>query len=141
MMKLKRVLAVGLACILMFVIPVVSVAEGNSGVSPRYSYTWSVEAGLEISSSGNALCLGQIVVYDASSTISMKVSLYQQTTNGWDRLTSWYGTSTGETSLDMARNYQLPEYGLYKVLVTGTVTGADGGSEWISLESDQLTYP
>lgn len=41
----------------------------------------------------------------------------------------------------MTRYYQLTEYGTYKVLVTGTVTGVDGGQEWLSLESNQMTYP
>ena len=140
-MNQRKMLAVLLACMLMIGIPMTSQAERDGGISPRYTYTWSVTAGLEISDSANALCLGQIVVYDANSTISMKVSLYQRTTNGWERLISWYGTSTGETRLNMARYYQLPEYGMYKVLVTGTVTGVDGGQEWISLESDHMTYP
>ena len=140
-MSLKTIMVMMLVGVLMFIVPVTSWARSDGGVSPRYSYTRRIEAGIEISGSGNALCLGEISVYDASSTISMKVSLYQQTTKGWERLTSWYGTSTGDTRLAIARNYQLSEYGTYKVLVTGTVTGADGGSEWISLESDHMTYP
>ena len=138
-MRMKKIMI--LVCVMLLAVSSVVQAQSNAGVSPRYSYTWSVESGLEISDSGNALCLGQIVVYETSSTISMKVSLYYRTTNGWERVKSWYGTSTGDTTLDMERNYQLTEYGTYKVLVTGTVTGADGGSEWISLESDQVTYP
>ena len=139
-MKFKKALAAALACVLMLAIPVVSQAEGASGVSPRYTYTCRIESGLEISSSGSAKCKGQVLVYDASSTISMKVTLYQKVDNSWDWVTSWYGTCTGETALGMVKYYQLTEYGTYKVLVTGTVTGTDGGSEWLSLESDPMTY-
>ena len=120
----------------------ISMAEGgNSGISPRFTYTWSVGSGLQISSSGVAECHGNVKVYDDNSTISIKVSLYQRVGNSWDRITSWYGTATGTPSYTLERYYQLTEYGTYKVLVTGTVTGVDGGQEWLSLESNHMTYP
>lgn len=139
----KRVLVFILVCILAFAVPADSWAVGESygGVTPRYSYTRRVEAGLHISSSGNAHCEGAVAVYDASSTISIKVSLYQRVGNSWDRVTSWYGSRTDYDELVVEKDYQLTEYGTYKVLVTGTVTAAGGGSEWISLESTHMTYP
>lgn len=137
-MVIKRTLAMVIACALMLAVPVVALANG---ISPRYSYTSSVVSGLEISASGVAKCSGRIRVYDSGSTISMKVSLYQKIGNSWDRVTSWYGSSTGNSYLAMTKTYQLSEYGTYKVLVTGTVTAAGGGSEWISLESTHMTYP
>lgn len=142
-MKLRKTLAFAIACLLMIVFSANSVAEErfDAGISPRYSYTRRVGAGLYIGSSGSARCEGYVMVYDESSSISMKVSLYQKVGNSWDRITSWYGSSTGNDELEILKYYQLSEYGTYKVLVTGTVTGADGGSEWISLESDHMTYP
>lgn len=142
-MNWKRILAVVIVCVLSSVLPDYSQASGGSasGISPRYSYTRRIEAGLQISRSGNAYCEGAVAVYDENSTISIKVSLYQKISGSWERLTSWYENVTGEDELVIERYYQLPEYGLYKVLVTGTVTAASGDSEWISLESDQMTYP
>lgn len=142
-MKLRKTFLLVVVCALMIVTPVVSLAAGtgDTGISPRYSYTWSVGAGLNISSSGNAKCKGDVRVYDSSSTISMKVSLYQKIDGSWERITSWYDSCTGSSWLEISKNYQLTEYGTYKVLVTGTVTAAGGGSEWISLESDHMTYP
>jgi len=128
---------------LLLMMPVVSMAESgkNTGITPRYTYTRSMEAGLHISSAGVAQCHGSVITYDVNSTISIKVSLYQKVGNSWDRIKSWYGNSTGIGHYEIVRNYQLTEYGTYKVLVTGTVTGVDGGQEWLSLESDQMTYP
>ncbi len=141
-MKRKTILLVLVVFILANIFPTISMAEGgNAGISPRFTYTWSVGSGLQISSSGVAECYGDVKVYDDNSTISIKVSLYQRVGNSWDRITSWYGSSTGRPSYTIERYYQLTEYGTYKVLVTGTVTGVDGGQEWLSLESNHMTYP
>ena len=141
-MKWQKILVVMVVCMLMMGMTMAVYAETGKavGIQPRYTYTWSVEAGLQISDSGVAQCQGGIGVYDESSTISFKVSLYEKVDGSWERVTSWYDSCTGRDHLNISRTYQLTEYGRYKVLVTGTVTGADGGSEWISLESDQRTY-
>lgn len=141
-MNWRRMLAVILACVLMMTVPVISHAEDGSapGVMPRYTYTRRIESGLQISGSGVAICNGGVAVYDANSTISFKITLYYKNGNSWERVTSWYASSTGESRLVIEKTYQLTELGRYKVLLTGTVTGVDGGSEWLSLESDVMHY-
>lgn len=139
-MKWRRILAVWIVVVLMLSVSAYA-EERNDGISPRYTYTWSMEAGLHISDAAVAECHGSVITYDVNSTISIKVSLYEKVGNSWDRIKSWYGNSTGNGAFGMTRYYQLTEYGTYKVLVTGTVTGVDGGQEWLSLESDHMTYP
>ena len=139
-MNWRRIFAAVLACAIMLS-TFAYAREENTGISPRFTYTLRVDAGLHISAAGVAECHGKVITYDDDSTISIKVSLYQKVGNSWDRIKSWYGNSTGNGYYEIVRNYQLTEYGTYKVLVTGTVTGVDGGQEWLSLESNHMTYP
>lgn len=108
-------------------------------VQPMYLYTREVKATLSISGSGTALCEGKIKGWASDSNITMTVTLYKQSGTSWLEVTSWSESATGVSSLTIMESYGV-NAGTYKVVVTGTVTDPDVGSENVSKSSIEMIY-
>ena len=111
----------------------------DASVQPMYLYTSDVTAKLTISSSGNASCTGKIYAWSDSSNIAITVALYKQTDAGWTKVTDWGKSARGVDHLTISESYSV-DAGTYKVVVTGTVTDPEFGSEDVSKSSTETIY-
>ena len=99
-----------------------SLAEGNSA-SPRYTYTASASAGLDISG-GVATVDGAITPWDAMETM-VQVRLQQQINGEWKTIQTWTGHRSAGTS--DAGGTKSVDYGYnYRTYVKGYVYDGNG---------------
>ena len=141
-MNWKQTVVTILMCALVVLIgstPQEAIAEGSS-ITPRYTYTCEVMAGLEISSSGTATCRGRIQVYSSTSHIAMRVNLYRKEGSSWIKEVGWTDSCDGRYALSIIQTYAVSA-GTYKVVTTAAITGADGNYETVSEESNIFSYP
>ena len=117
-MKKLNWLLILLVCILSTMMFLPCFAEEENTISPRYSYTSLVTAGLSFS--GNtANCTGGVTP-SGNYSVSVTVSLYRQNGSSWDYITSWYGNSTGGATATAAGSINVGS-GTYKVVTKGNV--------------------
>lgn len=112
----------------------------NEQVTPRYSYTREIAAGLSINSSGVATCYGEIVVYDLDNELDLSVRLQRKEGNVWVLVKKWTASADGGRDLYIDKTYTVTE-GTYRVIATGLVITPDGDIETCSCTTSQRTYP
>lgn len=138
---MKRLFAVVALLLAISCVPFFAYAAvpDNTVVQPMYLYTSEVRATLSISSSGTASCVGKIKGWASDSNITMTVTLYKQSGTSWSEVASWSNSATGVSSLTISQSYGV-DAGTYKIIVTGTVTDPDVGSEDVSKSSAEMIY-
>ena len=105
-------------------------------VQPRYSYTWSVAAGLTIKSQ-QATCSADIVGYSGVTTrIKTKITLQKKGLLSWSNVTSWSDDVYDDYSYN-SYHYGPLSSGTYRVKVEATVY-AGSASESITSYSSQV---
>lgn len=115
-------------------------AATEDEISPYYSYTQLVTAGLSIDSSGVAECDGGITVYDLDSHISLSVRLQRKEGSTWILVKKWSDSCTGYRSISINKTYTVSE-GTYRVVASGVITASDGQVEAVSCTTSSRTYP
>lgn len=101
-------------------------------ISPQYSYTKLVQAGLEFSG-GKAICTGKVSPLDEED-VTITVTLYKKNGTKWNYITSWSGSATGGHTATAGGSISV-DHGTYKVVTIGNV----GGLEWPSAKTEK-TY-
>lgn len=113
----KNMVIFSLVFMLLFSAIVTVFAEGTS-VTPRYSYTAKINAGLSFSG-GTAKCSGTVLP-SGSYYSTITVTLYRQNGSSWDYVTSWYGSaSNGGTAAAGGSVYV--GSGTFKVVAKGVI--------------------
>ena len=140
-MKFRRWIAIGVAVLVAAVIPCTAFAtlREESEIIPKYSHAIQVNAELEISNSGLAKCMGSVTLKSATSDVSVVLTLYKKNGTSWQKVTSWSQSSSGKARFELTKTKTVA-HGTYKVVLTGTVTTANGDTERISDTSGQITY-
>lgn len=118
MKKVKSLSAV-LLCILMTLFFTFGFAEENQ-ITPRYSYTSFITAGLDINGS-TAACSGTVTP-SGSYSASVTVTLYRQNGSSWVYIDSWSGSATGGASACAGGSATITS-GTYKVVTRGNIGG------------------
>lgn len=140
-MKIKRTLVIALIVLMMTIVPCNSFAtayEGVTNVTPKYIYARVVNAELSINSDGLATCSGDVMTMSNTDSISIMLTLYKKNGTYWQKVTS-YSKSLKGRMLELEKTKTVT-HGTYKVVLTGTVTTANGDTERISDTSGQVTY-
>lgn len=140
-MKIKRTLVIALIVLMMTIVPCNSFAtayEGVANVTPKYIYARVVNAELSINSDGLATCSGDVMTMSNTDSISIMLTLYKKNGTYWQKVTS-YSKSLKGRMLELEKTKTVT-HGTYKVVLTGTVTTANGDTERISDTSGQVTY-
>lgn len=115
--KLKMVMVT--LCLLSLVVFACAVAESDSqSVSPRYSYTASITAGLSFS--GNSANCSGTVTPSGYDDVSVTVTLYRQNGSSWDYVTSWSGSAEDGSTAGAGGSVTVGS-GTYKVTTRGNV--------------------
>lgn len=140
-MKFRRWITLAVAMLMLVVAPCTAFAVGyeESEIIPKYSSAIQVNANLHIDSSGTATCKGTVTLKNATSDASIVVALYKKDGSSWRKVTSWSQSSSGRVRLELVKTKTVA-HGTYKVVLTGTVTTANGDTERISDTSGQITY-
>lgn len=116
-----------LTAILLVTITIFSmVSPVAATVTPRYTYTETVSAYIDIdTTSGVAHCRGDCVAYDAVK-VEVKVYLqrYNESTSSWDTLKTWVAENTGIAAVDAY--YSISSGYKYRVRTVGYVYNSDG---------------
>lgn len=134
---MKRCFSVMLVVTLICTQMVLFSAKGEVDESnPLFMYISDISPRLTISS-GNAACSGKIYANNDNSNITMTVTLYKKSGSAWVRVTGWSDSVTGSDYLSISRNYSV-NAGTYKVVVTGTVTVPEVGSENATASSAEV---
>ncbi|MBR2923726.1 MAG: hypothetical protein IKC28_01745 [Clostridia bacterium] len=117
-MKKTKWLSILVLCMLFTMLTSLCFAEGENTITPRYSYTSYITAGLDINGS-TADCSGTVKP-SGNYSVSVTVSLYRQNGSSWDYVTSWYGSSTGGKTAGAGGSVNVGS-GTYKVVTRGNV--------------------
>ena len=117
-MKKLKWLFVFVLCMLLTSTLSYSLAEEQRSITPRYTYTSYITAGLDIV--GNTADCSGTVTPSGNYSVSVTVSLYRQNGSSWDYVTSWYGSSTGGRSAGAGGSVNISS-GTYKVVTKGNV--------------------
>lgn len=136
---MKRILCGLLAVIVVLttVVPVMA-AEGESSVTPRYSYIQSLHASLSINSIGVASCDAAAVAYGGDS-VRLSSALQKYTGSSWTTVKAW--STTAARTAGLSKNYAVPKGYTYRLRVTCTVYNASGTMiESGTLYSNQVVY-
>lgn len=114
-------------------------APGPQDVAPaRFTHISLLNAGLDISPSGLAGCLGNVFLYNSSYTAVLTVELQKYTSSGWSTIKTWTTSSTGYANIE--GNYYVV-YGTYRVRTTAQVYNPSGDLlETESLYSRTVIY-
>lgn len=117
-MKKRLPLIVAVLLLTTIVIGMALAEEITNQVTPRYSYTSSVTAGLSFSGS-TANCSGSVSPsgYD---DVSVTVTLYRQNGSSWDFVTSWSDSAEDGATAAAGGSINITS-GTYKVTTRGNV--------------------
>ncbi len=99
-------------------------SPGTQGViTPQYTYISTLTPGLEVNSSGKAICSGMASAYNSSHTTILTVEL--QKSGDWSTIKSWSASSTGVSLAKIEEDYYVVR-GTYRVCATAKVYNASG---------------
>jgi len=142
---MKKTISIFLAMFLAILMTVPAFAADSGGytaesvMSPKFTYIWSISAGLDISSAGKALCAGSVDASSNSYTAELTVSLQKNTSSGWTTIKSWNGSGSGQGLI--VENYYYVSKGTYRVCSTAKIYNSAGTLlETQSLYSAEKTY-
>lgn len=140
-MKIRKLTAMLMATLMMTMLQfnAFAMAYGETEIVPKYIHVRMVNTDLEIDSSGMATCKATVNLRSATSDVSIVVALYKKDGSSWRKVTSWSQSSSGRVRLELVKTKTVA-HGTYKVVLTGTVTTANGDTERISDTSDYKTY-
>ncbi|NLH02305.1 MAG: hypothetical protein GX488_10540 [Clostridiales bacterium] len=142
---MKKTISICLALFLAIFMTVPAFAAGTgsytaeSVMSPKFTYIWSMSAGLDISSSGKARCSGSVDASSNSYTAELTVSLQKYTSSGWTTIKSWNGSGSGQGLI--VENYYYVSNGTYRVCSMAKIYNSAGKLlETQSFYSAEETY-
>ena len=115
--QLKTLVLFSLIFTLLFSVTVTVFAEENT-ISPRYSYTANITAGLSFSG-GTANCSGSVLP-SGSYYATITVTLYRKNGSSWDYVTSWYGSASNGNSAFASGSVYVGS-GTFKVVAKGNI--------------------
>lgn len=126
------------------VMPAYAVGAGNmgeqSGVSPLFTYIYSISKGLSIDSSGKSTSLGGASTYSSYQTINVNVQLQKSSGSTWTTIKSWSVSGPGDPGVETVNDYYVVS-GTYRVCVTAKAYDASGNLlETQSVYSATKTY-
>ena len=121
---MKRVFCLALALILVMhaVVPVTA-AEGETVVSPRYSYIGRIYSGLSIGTLGISACQANCHA-EAGDSVVLSAKLQQYDGSTWITLKTW--TATGTDIATLSKNYTVPKGYTYRLRANCAVYSASG---------------
>lgn len=106
-------------------------------IEPLYELTLVIKASCTVSS-GIASCYGYVKASASTSDVSLTVTLYRQSGESWDSVSSWSLKNQGRCG-EIDENYSVGS-GTYKVVVSGTVVDQNGRTETVSRTSSLAVY-
>lgn len=124
-------------CILLHGVPLGTAANLPNPIEPLYELTLVIKASCSVSS-GVASCYGYVKASASTSDVSLTVTLYRQSGESWDSVTSWHLNDQGQCG-EIDENYNVGS-GTYKVVVAGTVVDQYGRTETVSRTSPLAVY-
>lgn len=109
-------------------------------MGPLFTYIWTLTPGLGINSSGKAICIGDVTIYNNSYRTVLTVQLQKSTGSNWSPIKTWTGSGIGTTGVLIEEDYYVAR-GTYRVCVTSKVYDtSDKLLESQSLYSVTVTY-
>lgn len=107
-----------LVAVFLLVTLVIGVALADK-ITPRYSYTSSITAGLSFS--GNTANCSGSVSPSGYDKVSVTVTLYRQNGSSWVYITSWSGSASNGATAAAGGSVSNVSSGTYKVVTKGNV--------------------
>jgi len=98
-------------------------AGTQGGITPQYTHIATLNSGLEINSSGKAICSGKASAYNSSHTIILTVEL--QKSGDWSNVKFWSASATGGSVARIEEDCYVAR-GTYRVCTTAKVYNASG---------------
>lgn len=132
----KKILALVMCLVLMCSTGLIASAETvDSQVQPRYSYTHGISATLT-DSSGKALCVGNVLGYNGTTTkIVLTMTLQKKTLLWWSKVEEWTVTANSYTT-GISKTATV-DSGTHRVKVEAKVYA---GSDYETVDCTSKTY-
>lgn len=106
-------------------------------IEPLYELTYKTRVSLSLSSAGNAVCSCYVKATNATSSVSITVTLCKKEGSSWIPVTSW--TEQDQTYAAYVDQSYSVSAGTYRLQMTGKVVAADGSVETVSGASAEKT--
>lgn len=125
--------------LILVIITLCSLAIPVAAVTPRYTYTGSVYALLDINSLGVAHCRGNCIAYDAVKVVvKLYLQYYSETTESWNTLKIWQHEDVGACAIDAY--YAVYSGFQFRVQTIGYVYNSYGAIVEVVSATDYFTY-
>ena len=124
-MKVTRIVArIVLIALLLMTLTVAYAAANNPGVSPLYTYTYSIAGKLSISG-GTAPAAGTVTPSDLNNKTTVTVKLQRNENGTWKTIATWTGSNSHGIS-SAGGDKTLTKGYSYRVYVVGKVYNSSG---------------
>ena len=124
-------------CTLLRGVPFGTAATLPVPIEPLYELTLVIKASCTVSS-GVASCYGYVKASSSTSNVNLTVTLYRQSGESWNRVSSWSLSNQGQCG-EIDENCSVGS-GTYKVVASGTVVAQNGRTETVYRTSALAVY-